>query len=98
MKEFKSAKQQLLLSAALVMAILGFGFSTVIRTSNVNRAPHTASPLVPDTNVFLGIPTVKTKGLITFTTAIGHTYYMADSANKTGYVYLEAKAAMAIPY
>lgn len=95
MKEFKSARQQLLLSATLVIAIIGLGFSTGIRTNSLKRAPITGykQMQVPDTNVFLGTSTVKTKGLITFTTALINTYYMAEIPNKTGYMYLEAKAA-----
>lgn len=92
MKEFKAARTQLLLSATLVVATLVLSFSTRMSSNTKHRALH---PLVqmPDTNVFLSKTTVKSKGLITFTTAINNTYYMADSANKTGYIYLEAKAA-----
>lgn len=75
----------------LAASTLGFNYST----PNLNQPiAHLAFAhfLPSDTHVFLSKSTVKTQGLITFSTGLDNSYYLIDSANKTGYLYLEAKA------
>lgn len=75
----------------LVVCTFGFNYSTP-KTSQKQTQLQPAHFIPPDTNVFLGKSTVQTKGLITYTTGLDNPYYFIDSARKTGYLYLEAKA------
>jgi Ca-activated chloride channel homolog len=81
------------LLAIIVVAICAFSFTSKHQYQTVTVSNH----LLPDTNVFMGQSTIKTNGLITFTTGLDNGYYLIDSANKTGYIYLETKAGKFVP-
>lgn len=78
----------------LAVCALSFNYSAPKPgQSQTNAGTHF---IPPDTNVFLSKSTIKTQGLITFSTGLDNSYYMTDSSN-SGYLYLEAKAAKFVP-